>query len=321
MKSWVEISSERLQSNLRAIQSVAGSTVETLAVIKANAYGHDAPLVAPILVNAGVRWLGVTDLDEAARIRATVGNTPRILVMSASEPADATGILALNLTPALWTLDHIAALEQAAAAASTILPIHLEVDTGMSRQGVDLRDLLAIAHRLAASRWLHCEGVFTHLSSSEISGSPITASQRQRFATALETIRAAGLTPNFIHLGNTSALDEGSTMAWIRETAARSNARAMVRTGLALYGYCLPIEPRATPALASRLHPVLTWKTRILAIRDIEPGATVGYGATFRAAHSMRLALLPVGYADGFRRAASSGLGDGWVIIHAHRTQ
>jgi alanine racemase len=319
MKSWVEISSERLRSNLRAIQSVAGPDVETLAVIKADAYGHDAQLVAPVLVGAGVRWLGVTDLDEGARIRAVVGDKPRILVMSGTEPGDAPGIVALGLTPVLWTLDHIASLEQAAEAASIVLPIHLEIDTGMARQGVDPRDLASIAGRLARSRWLQCEGVFSHLSSSEVAGSPVTAMQRAGFAAALETLGAAELSPRFIHLGNTSALDEGSTMAWMCESAARMNAHAMVRTGLALFGYCLPIKPPGHGSLADRLCPVLTWKTRILAIREIEAGATVGYGATFRAERPMRLALLPIGYADGFRRAASSGLGDGWVVVDGQR--
>jgi alanine racemase len=116
-------------------------------------------------------------------------------------------------------------------------------------------------------------------------------------------------------MGNTSAVDEGSTMKWIRDTAKKLSAHAMVRTGLGLYGDALPIEGEAAAALHPRLSPVLTWKTRIIGLRDIPAGATVGYGATFTAQKPMRLALLPVGYADGFRREASSGVGNGWVML------
>jgi alanine racemase len=121
-----------------------------------------------------------------------------------------------------------------------------------------------------------------------------------------------------IHLGNSSAVDEGSTMKWMRETAAAMGARAMVRTGLAVYGYCLDVKG-GEGSLVSRLQPVMTWKTRVVDVREIAAGNTVGYGATFVAEKPMKLALLPVGYADGFRRAGSSGVGDGWVMIAGRR--
>ncbi len=324
MKSWAEISGAALGANLRAVQSVAGEGVEVLAVVKANGYGHQGALVAQELVAAGCGWLGVSDVEEGARVRAAVGADARILVMCAMEPADAAEIVAHGLTPVVWTMEHLEAMEAAASAAGKRVAVHVEVDTGMSRQGVAggaaLAELLA---RIVASEWLVCEGVMSHLASSEMAGSGVTARQRERFAAALEQVSAVGVAPSWVHLGNTSAVDEGSTMKWVRETAQKMGGRAMVRTGLAVYGYCLEVASQegksGAGSLVSKLRPAMTWKTRVVDVREIAAGETVGYGATFVATQPMRLALLPVGYADGFRRAGSSGVGDGWVMIAGRR--
>ncbi len=335
MKSWVEIAGARLAENLRAVQAAAGPAVEVLAVVKANGYGHGAAVVAPVLVQAGARWLGVSDVEEGTALRSRVGDAVNILVMCGMEHGDAAGLVARGLTPVVWTVEHVAAMEAAAQAVGRQpVHVHLEVDTGMARQGAAVgRELARVLARLAASPWVVCEGVMSHLSSSEVAGSAVTQAQQARFAQALEQVAAAGLRPSFVHLGNTSAVDEGSTMAWLRAAAERLGARAMVRPGLALFGESLAIDVAGAGAagagsLAGRLRLVMIWKTRVVGLREIEAGATVGYGATFVAAAPMRLALLPVGYADGFRREASStpqparapsGLGDGWVMIAGQR--
>jgi alanine racemase len=319
VKSWVEVSGGRLVENLRAVQAAAGAGVETLAVVKANGYGHDAVVVARVLVDAGVRWLGVSDVEEGARVRAAVGERARLLVMCGMEAADCREMVELGLTPVVWTVEHIAALERAAEAAGRRVRVHLEIDTGMARQGVALAGVAEVAERLAGSRWVECEGVMSHLSSAEVAGSEVTERQRERFAAALDVVVAKWVRPEWVHLGNSSAVDEGATMEWVREAAERLGAGAMVRVGLALCGYCLPVGTIGERALAGRLRPVLTWKTRVIGVREIEAGDTVGYGATFTAGTARRLALLPVGYADGFRRAGSSGMGNGWVMIAGRR--
>jgi alanine racemase len=159
----------------------------------------------------------------------------------------------------------------------------------------------------------------THLCCAEVAGAATTAASQERFTEALAEVAAAGLKPGFVHIGNSSAVDEGSTMAWVRQQAKKLGARAMVRTGLALYGYCLPLEGAKAGRLRSKVKPVLTWKARVLGVREVKAGTTVGYGATFVAERTMRLALLAAGYADGFRREASSGLGDGWVMLNGKR--
>jgi alanine racemase len=322
VKSWVEISKTQLVENLRAVQAVAGAEVETLAVVKANGYGHDAALVAKTLVDAGTGWLGVTDVEEGVRVRQALGQSrARILVMTGMEPGDAYELIANGLTPVIWTVEHIAALEHAAKGAEQPLRVHLEIDSGMSRQGATPgAELAEVLERLADSPGLVCECVMSHLVCSEsgagTDGAKVTAAQCERFAAALEQIASVGIHTEWVSLGNTSAVDEGSTMPWIREVAIKLGAKAMVRTGLAIYGDCLEPEGVVKAGeLAMKLQPVLTWKTRVIGLREIEAGTAVGYGATFTAKAPMRLALLPVGYADGFRREASSGAGDGWVCI------
>jgi len=320
LKSWIEISAVRLAENLRAVQSAVGSQVEVVPVVKANGYGHNASSVAPILVKAGAKWLGVDDAEEGARVReALQENSTRLLVMCGMELEDAPLMAQHGLTPVVWTVEHVAAMEKAARSVGHRLAVHLEIDTGMARQGATLEsgtgvELDKVLERLAASRWVSCEGVMSHLSSSEVSGSEITVAQREKFAAALERVAAVGVKPEFVHLGNSSAVDEASTTPWVRDAAKKMHARAMVRPGLAIYGDCLSTENKQGTLIA-RLKPVMTWKTNVIGLREIEPGTTVGYGATFVAKAPMRLALLPVGYADGFRREASSGVGDGWVRI------
>ena len=333
MRSWIEISAANLRSNFHAIQEAAGPDFEILCVIKANAYGHSATLCAPALVEAGARWLGVADLEEGIRVRHALddaslsGNGTRILVMCGFDPEDAPGLLEHDLTPVVWTPEHVRAVEGAAAALNYRVPVHLELDTGMARQGVTPgRDLATLLEALRAANHLRAEGIFSHLSSSEVVHSIETVKQISRFGVALEQAFASAehhqLLPDYLHLGNSSSIDEGSTLAWVRDFGLNEiSATPLVRPGLALYGYTLPIagDPAAEPRLTPHLHPVATWKTRIIGLRDLNPGDTVGYGATFTASTPLRTALLPVGYADGFRREASSGLGEGWVVINNQR--
>ena len=321
MKSWAEVSGARLAENFRAVRSAAGSGMETLAVIKADAYGHSAAICAPVLVEAGAHWLGVGDLEEGAAFRdARPHSGLRLLVMSGMETGDAAGMVHHGLTPAIWTAEHVTAMERAARSGGHRVSVHLEIETGMARQGVAVgAELAHVLERLVGSRWVHCEGVMTHLCCAEVTAAETTKLAEERFKAALEQVTAAGIKPDFVHIGNTSAVDEGGTMAWIRARAKATGARAMVRTGLALYGHCLEIEGKSPHRLQPKLGAVLCWKTRVIAVREVEAGATVGYSATFVAPRKMRLALLPIGYADGFRRAGSSGIGNGWVMIAGKR--
>ncbi len=342
MKSWIEVSAARLQANFAAVQAAVGPEIEVLAVIKADAYGHGAALCAPVLGEAGARWLGVGDLEEGLRVRHTLREAgladreTNLLVMCGFEAEDAPGIVAADLTAVVWTVEHVQALERAAHAANRRVAVHLELDTGMARQGVrpgpGLAAVLEALFRSPRVRW---EGVFSHLSSAEVVGSAQTQRQEAVFGEGIAQVFQQPIPPEYIHLCNSSAVDEGSSLRWL-QGGHGSMQPLLVRPGLALYGYTLPLErePHAGPAgdvpgsgqeskglLSRSIQPAAAWKTRVVGLREIAAGDTVGYGATFVAEHPMRLALLPVGYADGFRREGSSGVGDGWVIVAGRRAR
>ncbi len=338
VKSWIEVRERLLSENYRAAVEVAereaGPQMAVLAVVKANGYGHGAAVCAPVLARAGARWLGVTDAAEGALVRAALAaagfGDSQILVMCGQLPEDAAAVVAQGLTPVVWTREQMAALEAAGGEALELHPeplaIHIEVDTGMSRQGVSVAELRGLLGWLRSEPRLRLEGVMTHFASAEVAGSEQTVGQRAEFEAALRVVREEGFRPDWVHAGNTSAIDngaDGGTLAWVGELARGMGARPMVRAGLGLYGYCLPLEGLAasdgagTERLGPAVAPVMTWKTRILSVSEVEAGARIGYGGSFMAERRMRVALLPVGYADGLRRELSraSGGGGGWVMI------
>lgn len=342
MKSWIEISGQRLAANYHLLTEAAGEETTVLAVIKADAYGHGVDLCAPVLASAGASWLGVTDACEGAATRSALAGAgiaaerqPRVLVMSEPLNGDAETVLEQDLTP---VVSGIAQMESLALAARThgakAVDVHLEIDTGMARQGVPAGAALdEVLHWIKAQSAVRLDGVMTHFASAEVAGSLQTAAQRCAFERAMSQIAAAGLRPAWVHAGNTSLLDNPAAggeadrmeepFCWLRRLARSIGARAMVRSGLGLYGYSLPLEREQgyagslEPHIQERLQPVMTWKARVTGIREIEPGARVGYNGTFVADRRMRLALLPVGYADGLRRELSGTeeRAGGWVMF------
>ncbi len=308
---WAEVSVSALESNYRVLQRAAG--VPVLAVVKANAYGHDARACAPVLAAAGAPWLGVTSVEEGIGVRQALGllpqgMAPRSLVMCGVWAGEAAAVLQYGLTPVVWEPYHLDLLEAEARRLGVgfgSVPVHVEVDTGMARQGVAPGALLGrLLERFTGESPLRLEGVMTHYASAEIADNAQNERQTALFTLALEQVRIARLRPELVHVGNSSGVDSGYAARHTARLAASVGAQPMTRAGLALYGYTLPLSG-AQPQISGELRRVLTWKTRVVSIREVERGATVGYNATFVAPRPMRLALLPVGYADGFRRALS----------------
>ena len=355
VKSWGEISERRLAGNYARLAEAAGSEVAVLAVIKANAYGHGVAVCAPVLARAGALWLGVTDAEEGETVLNSLTDSlpgmaapPKILVMSGLLPEDAATIAGRGLTATVWTREQMEWLLAAPAVRSgKPVAVHLEVDSGMSRQGVAPGAALdALLGWIGEQPGIQLDGVLTHFASAEVVGSPQTHAQRKVFEEAVEAIARAGMGSGgrdfWVHAGNSSLIDTElgtvantelgtepgkGNLAWLRGLACRLNARPMVRTGIALYGYCLPIEAAglrsysggvpSRGAVRPDLLPVLSWKTRILSLSEIPSGAAIGYNGTFTAPHAMRLALLPVGYADGLRRelSGSNAHAGGWAMV------
>ena len=232
-----------------------------------------------------------------------------MLVMCGFLPEDAAALREHRLMPVVWTEQQVAWLAPGL--------VHVEVDTGMGRQGVRPGSELARLLEMLARAGMNVDGVLTHFSSSEEAGSEVTQQQERRFEAAIAQLKAAGVRPRWVHAGNTSTLDNpAQRWPWLEELAATVAARAMVRVGLALYGYCLPIQGAGEAHLRAALRPVMTWKAKVLAVRALEVGETVGYGASFVAERPMRIATLGVGYADGLRRELSHR---GWVMLRGRR--
>jgi alanine racemase len=334
----VEVSERRLHANYRLLVEVAGGETAVLAVVKANAYGHGTGLCAPVLAKAGAEWLGVADAAEGATVREVLAaagvayeDQPRILVMSGLVFEDVEVVGSRGLTPVVWEqqqMEWLAAAVVQHGGDAARPRVHLEIDTGMARQGVAPGEgLRALLHWLKRQPRLVLDGVLTHFASPELAGSPQTLVQRERFEEAIAAVEEAGLRPGWVHAGSSSTVDNrdsAGNLAWLRSLAGSVGARSMVRSGIALYGYCLPIEQEGTAVEAKvrcGLQPVMSWKTRVIGLREVEAGDTVGYNAIFTAERPMRLALLPVGYADGLRRelSGSNARAGGWTMVKGRK--
>jgi alanine racemase len=307
----VEIRTRSLEDNYRLLVSLAPPDVDLLAVVKADAYGHSLALCAPAAVRAGARWIGVTSMEEGIAARALCP-AARIMVMAGIFPNQGASIVEHSLTAVIWEPAHLDNLEAAALGAELragSLPVHLEIDTGMSRQGANLDDLAPILSRFGPESPLKLEGIMTHLLAADEADGHATQEQLARLQQALGQVEAAGLYPDWLSVGSSPAL-VGGICGPIVALAARHGMKAMLRPGLALYGvtsrFNPPFESGEPPALVaarSQLQPVLSWKTVVMSVRTVPAGAVVGYNGTFVATEPMRLALVAAGYADGLVRS------------------
>jgi alanine racemase len=316
---WAEISRRQLLANYEKLRAAVGSEAELIAVVKANAYGHDVLGCAPLLAKAGSQWLGVTDAEEGAAVRA-VCRESRILLMSGVFPGEADTVIDQGLTPVVWEAWHLDLLEGVATARSMpsgSLPVHLEIDTGMARQGVR-GSLDSLLLRFDPGSCLRLEAVMTHFCAPESFSSTRPNPQLASLQAGLDSILARGLRPQWLHAGNSSTILAGPDRQALVEMAARAGARLMLRPGLALYGYLdrLTQDGISWGGEDPGFAPVLAWKTQVTSLRTLQAGETAGYGNTFVASRETHLALLPVGYADGLNRLLSNR---GEVLIHGQK--
>ena len=311
--TWAEVSLTALRQNFRTVQKHVGADVTVCAVVKADAYGHGALECSRALESEGARWLGVTSLDEAIPLR-DAGITANILLMTGFWRGEETEIVRLRLTPTVWEQRQVESLDAAAAVLGVAQhPVHLKVDTGMGRLGVAMEQLPALLDAIKAAKHLFLEGLSTHLASSEIMDAPSVAEQERNFDAARRMVRDAGFEPALVHMANTNAVISR------RETWTGLKDKAMVRPGIALYGYYLPFMRAGREVSGGTLRlpvkPILTWKTRILSLRDFGANRPLGYGGTYVTKAPAHVAVLPVGYADGYNRQLSNR---GRVIVREH---
>jgi alanine racemase len=317
---WAEVSLGALTHNFRAIRDhinpaqpagVAagkrGVRRKVLAVIKSNAYGHGIVPVARALSKVRADWFGVTCSAEGAELRESGIREP-ILILTGFWAGEEQRILDNRLVPAVMRADQLRLLEKAAARSRKPrkgpVDFHLKIDTGMNRLGIPPTEVPAFARALADCPHLRLAGTFTHIASSEVFTTEQTIEQERAFDAALACMRSLGLDPGIVHMANSAAI-----------VARPSTWRDMVRPGAILYGYHQFFEPsELNPQMEAKLsvRPVLSFRARIISIKDLPAGARVGYNARWTAPGPSRVAVLAAGYADGLVRVLSN---KGSVIV------
>jgi len=285
-----EVSLAALRGNLRAAREQVGPDVAVCAVVKADGYGHGAVAAARAFVDAGAAMLGVSTVDEGAELRAA-GVAAPIVVLGGVFPGEAEAVVTHDLDAAVWTRDTVRALADAAAARGKTASLHVKIDTGMTRLGLDRADVPAFGAALRETPAIRVAGVFSHFASADAVETAVAAAQLARFEDAVAALATAGVRPPRVHLANSAAV-----------LALRAAHFSMVRPGLMLYGYA------PAPHLAGRapLAPALRLRTRIAQTRRVPPGTPVGYAGTFVTTRPSTIAVLPIGYADGYHRLASN---------------
>src|SRR5579871_99794 len=295
-RSFVLVSREQIATNYRNVCSVTGPNVEVAGVVKADAYGHGAVEVSRVLVAEGAKWLAVSSVDEGVKLRLEGIREPRILVMGGFLPFEADALVQNDLTPAIHSLEQMRQVDGLAQRSGKAIRYHLKIDSGMGRLGTraSAAEILAT---LAETRHAQLEGLMTHFASAADYTVSQTADQLDYFHALCQALRDGGVTAAHLHTSSTNAIGYGRIEGW----------HTLVRAGHALYGYVSPARGPAPPQLLE-VKPALTWKARILTVKEIPEGALVGYGGTYRAARPMRIAILGAGYADViFHRLSNRG--------------
>ena len=290
--TYAQIDLGALAGNLRAIRHHVGGRLVLLPV-KANAYGHGLVAVSQAVGRLGLAdWLGVAHVAEGVAVRRA-GVTLPILKLSGAAPDQLDEAVAHDLRLTIVDQAGCAAAEEAAARHGVVVPVHLKVDTGMRRIGVEPAAAPALAVAIEASPHLALEGIFTHLAVADIPAQrDFTTSQLDRFDAVLRSVEERlGRRPRLVHAANSGAVLD-HPRAW----------GDLVRPGILSYGYYPdPATPRTIPVT-----PVLSWTSRLSFVKTVAAGETVSYGRTWTAPGTTTIATLPVGYADGYFRALSN---------------
>ena len=278
-----------LVNNLRTLRRLSGSA-KICAVIKADAYGHGAIAVSRILEKAGIDYLAVAILEEALELRSE-GIAAPLLVLGTTDPENSDIIVSRNITQTVFTPELAAALSASAKRLGLPARIHVKIDTGMHRQGIDPGNAEAFARLLRGMDGLLVEGAYSHFAEADNPDKSFTVFQLGQFHRALEGLAAGGVVPEIRHIANSSAL--------LHMPEARLD---MVRPGILIYG----LSPEADPKPPEGFLPVMQLCASIAGIRTVGAGEGVSYGRLFTTKRPSRIALLQLGYADGYSRLLSN---------------
>lgn len=291
--TWAAINLDHLAFNFHSVKNFIGPEVKYMAVVKADAYGHGSIECARRLETEGVDWFGVALPEEGVELRKA-GIRKLILCLGGFWNGQEELALSYNLTPVIYQLEKAAVLNQAATRHGSDISIHVKIDTGMGRIGVRYDEVEDFVDALRSLQRLRVEGLMTHFAAAdELGEDNFTALQSKRFDHAVSAFEAKGYTPAYFDLANSPGA-----------VAHPSTRRNMVRIGGLLYGLAGDALPQGFEG--PELKPVMSLHTRIAHLKTVPAGETIGYGRTFTTERESRIATVPIGYQDGYRRSLSN---------------
>lgn len=325
-RAWVEINLDQLRQNLRNLIELI-KPAKVCPVVKAEAYGHGLIPVALALENETIWGVAVVTPQEGVRLRRAGFKKP-IIVVGASFPEEMADAVEHDITLAVYETEQAAEISQTAQELGKTAKIHIKFDTGLSRLAVPSQEAINYFRSVNALPNLEIEGAYSHLADAEGLDQTFTLKQYRNFKRCLEELEAEGFKPKVRHIGASAA---GMLLEHSRLD--------MVRVGISLYGYWPSPETkilhygalnnlnkrlqdefldRKNPELKPLFKPALSYRARVIQTKWLEPGAKVGYGCTFEAQRNTRIAILPVGYAEGYDRHLSNC---GEVLLHGRRAR
>jgi len=287
--TWAEIDLSAIEHNFLKIKRAIGKNVKTLIVLKADAYGHGAVSLAKRLIKCGVDFFGLASIEEARLLRASKISKP-ILLLGVLGKGSFPELLKYRITPTITDIEVACQLNKYLRGAKKKLPVHIKIDTGMGRLGIWHKDFLRFIKTLDKLDNLFIEGIYTHLSSAETDRN-FTNRQISLFKKSVKTLELQNIRPTYKHVANSAAV-----------ISFNNSYFNLVRPGLMIYG----LFSDKYSERSFSLKPVMSFKTRIIYLKEFQKGCSISYGRTFVAKKRMTVAVLPVGYADGYNRLLSN---------------
>ena len=298
--TWAEVDLDAIAHNARGLKERVGEETELMAVVKANAYGHGAVPVARTALENGASRLAVNRTLEGVELRQA-GLTAPILILGYSLPGEAEAIVRWDLTPTVTTVEGALALSAMSDRQGKVTPIHVKVDTGMGRFGLLPDEVVPFVRRISELPGLKLEGLFTHFAVADSADKTYTRRQFGLYMRVVRQLEEAGFTIPLKHVANSAATLDLPEMHL-----------DMVRCGIALYG----LRPSDEVEPAIPLRPAMALKSRVARVRTLPPGSSISYGCTYTTTRPTPVALVPVGYGDGYHRLLSN---KGSVLIGGKR--
>lgn len=295
--TWAEIDLKAIENNISLL--AARADVPVMAVVKANAYGHGIIPVARAALRGGADWLGVARVEEALELRDAQISSP-ILVMGYSPEKSLRDALNLGISLTVWSSEQINSLSRQASELSIKAKVHLKVDTGMSRLGAARGDAVSLVGEIESTENIDLDGLFTHFARADEIDQSSAGEQERVFIEVMDQIAKAGIQPSYVHAANSAAslFKPGSRFS-------------LIRPGISIYG----LHPSSERTLPGDFRPALEWKAVLSQVKVLPPGSGVSYGHEYITQKLELIGTVPVGYADGFRRAGGNQVLVGGKIV------